>query len=371
MPRQFDLLFPPGASQSEVFEYIATFHAKSSGSDGNRLVDFDVGEGTDTITIDWQFQEQVWKWLVSHPECQIGTCGQGGRPSLPEFETTNHALRKHEPVAKQVPPDLSVLQENSQASEAQENTNRVSPLISKSADGLAQSRSINEQAGFHRSVRFASLGALDRCPDQLHDADGEVRVYANEERMWHALTGHGVDYSKIPSLDFACLSIIAAAGPKGIIQPELVKLSDQDKRSVPQRTQRLFEKGYITKTPILSGAARTCICTLKRFVPAPKAKKPEEGTASEDPDLDADSQTIFQQCFPEGGANLYLLLRNIFDMLNRFKMITLDDLRRKLVSIFECFVAGCQELYQDPNGHTGLARAPVGKTCFRFNTSKA
>lgn len=295
-------------------------------------MDANRGESTNAITIDRPFQEQVWKWLVNHPESRVGTRGQGGRPLLSEVEATNHTLPTYEAVAEKVQPQPSVLPDDSQVGGAQDDTNQKSPLISKSANGPVQSQSINEQADLPRSVRSAKLDAFDRCKDRLYDADSELCVYANEERMWHALTGHGVDYSKVPSLDFACLSIIAAAGPKGITQPELVKLSNQDKRSVPRRTQNLFEKGYIAKTPILSGAARTSVCTLKRFVPAPNVERPEKDTAGEEPDLDIASQLIFRQCFPDGGANLYLLLRNIFDMLNQFKMITLEDLRRKLVS---------------------------------------
>ena len=151
--------------------------------------------------------------------------------------------------------------------------------------------------------------------------------------MWHALTGHGVDYSKIPLLHFTCLSIIAAAGPQGILQSEVVTRSDQDKRSVPRRTQDLFEKGYITKIPILHGSARTSLCKLKRFETTPGAPKLETDSDRDEPDRDRDSQEIFHQCFRNGGANLFALLRNIFDLLNHFKIMTLEDLRRKLVSV--------------------------------------
>lgn len=295
-------------------------------------MDIDSDEATDTITIDRPFQEQVWKWLVSHPECRVESRPQGGKPSRSEVEATNHALRKHEAVANQAPPKPGVSQEETQISPAQKDTNRVSSLISKSANGSPRMQPMNEPKGLPESFQSPKLHPSDQPVDRLQDAYGEIRVYASEERMWHALTGHGVDYAQVPSLDFACLSIIAAAGPKGITQPELVKLSDQDKRSVPRRTQNLLEKGYITKTPILSGAARTCICTLKRFIPSSDARKSAKDDGDEEPKLDIDGQVIFQQCFPAGGANLYLLLRNIFDALNRFKMITLEDLRIKLVS---------------------------------------
>lgn len=312
--------------------------------DSDKILDSDEGETIKTINIDRPFLEHAWKWLVNHPECRVENRGQGERSSLSEVGVTNHASTKHEAIAKRVPPELGVLQKDPPARGVHTDTNRTSALVSESADGPAQSQPVNEQSSLPQSSLSAMPDAFDRCLDRSHDADGEARIYVSEERMWHALTGHGVDYSKIATLDFLCLSIIAAAGPKGITQTELVKLSGQDKRSVPKRTQNLFEDGYITKTPVLSGAVRTCICTLKRFVPAPKTKKPEKDTASEEPDLGRDSQMIFRQCFPDGNANLYLLLRNIFDLLNCFKMIAVEDLRRKLVSILMLRRASCRNL---------------------------
>lgn len=292
----------------------------------------DGDESTDAVVIDRHFQEQVWKWLVSHPECRVETRGQGGRRSLSEVKTTNHAQLHHETVAEPILQERDEVPSAPSANAAQEDRNRTSSTIPESSNDPAQSHLRNEQADLPQPSRSAKLGRSKPCVDRSREADGEVRVYVNEERMWHALTGHGVDYSRIPPLDLACLSIIAAAGPQGIIQPELVKISEQDKRSLPRRTQGLFEKGYITKTPIVIGAMRTSMCTLKRFVTVPSAPKLETDDTREELGLDLDSQAIFEQCFSDGGANLYLLLRHIFDLLNRFKIIALEDLRRKLVS---------------------------------------
>lgn len=77
--------------------------------------------------------------------------------------------------------------------------------------------------------------------------ESEIRLFASENRMWHALTGHGPDTQKIKPLEFACLSGIAASGVDGIYQSDLVKRTGQDKRSIPLRTDRLFESGYIQK----------------------------------------------------------------------------------------------------------------------------
>ena len=103
--------------------------------------------------------------------------------------------------------------------------------------------------------------------------DSTTRLYTTENRMWHALTGHGPDLGKVKVLDFHCLSIIAAHGKEGILQPDLVRISGQDKRSLPGRTDRLHETGYIekkrarfadpnSKRPVLV----TSRCILKRFV---------------------------------------------------------------------------------------------------------
>lgn len=102
--------------------------------------------------------------------------------------------------------------------------------------------------------------------------DPGIRLYASENRMWHAVAGHGPDFGKVKSLDFICLSIIAACGPKGILQHDLTRISGQDKRSLPARTDRLRDNGYIEKTRVcvqLSNPKRsmhTSKCILKRFV---------------------------------------------------------------------------------------------------------
>ena len=99
-----------------------------------------------------------------------------------------------------------------------------------------------------------------------------IRLYASKDRMWHALTGHAPNFNKVKSLDFICLSIIAACGPKGILQHDLVRISGQDKRSLPSRTDRLHDGGYVEKMRVSvqlfnpKRLVHTSQCTLKRFV---------------------------------------------------------------------------------------------------------
>ena len=99
-----------------------------------------------------------------------------------------------------------------------------------------------------------------------------IRLYTSQNRMWYAITGHGPDESRVKFLDFICLSVIAASGPKGILQHNLISITGQDKRSLPSRTDRLRDGGYIIKVPETTwvGEPRrrlhTSRCTLTRYV---------------------------------------------------------------------------------------------------------
>ena len=110
-----------------------------------------------------------------------------------------------------------------------------------------------------------------------------IRLYTSESRMWYALTGHGPDLTKIKALDFVALSIIAACGPKGILQHDLTRISGQDKRSLPARTDRLHDAGYIVKERLMTddGTGQRMIhtsrCTLARYAKS-MPDQPEQPT---------------------------------------------------------------------------------------------
>ena len=91
------------------------------------------------------------------------------------------------------------------------------------------------------------------------------RLFVSEERMWHAITGHGVDTKRVPFFEFQCLSVIAAHGPAGVLQPQVRKLTGQQKQSVPRRTDMLAQKGYITKRTVIAEATKTSLLKLKKF----------------------------------------------------------------------------------------------------------
>ncbi|RFU78294.1 tfiiic transcription initiation factor complex subunits tfc3 [Trichoderma arundinaceum] len=85
--------------------------------------------------------------------------------------------------------------------------------------------------------------------------------------MWEAITGHAVDYKRVPRSEWLLLLGIASTKAQGILQGDLGRLVDQDKRSVPKRTDALVKKGYITKRTTLVRGTKTSKMWLKLFAP--------------------------------------------------------------------------------------------------------
>ena len=208
--------------------------------------------------VDRPFLEQVWKWLIQNPDIKLGSRAEHKQLTLSEVEARNAAIEKSEHSEQSIPIPLEINFSNSIASSHVSDA----PAIIQDGDST-ESRQCTE---------IASTGAEDTMVVQSKKFDTGIRLYASKNRMWQALTGHGPDSSKVKSLDFICLSIIAACGAKGILQHDLVRISGQDKRSLPARTDRLHDNGYVEKKRVsvqLFNPKRllhTSQCTLKRFV---------------------------------------------------------------------------------------------------------
>jgi hypothetical protein len=101
----------------------------------------------------------------------------------------------------------------------------------------------------------------------VQDAPKPFRVWTTRDRVWQTLTGHGVDFKRVPPMEFKALGFIAAAGEKGILQPELIHITGQDKRSLPKRTDNLAKNGYIDKTGVWLKTQKTSLLRLTRFAP--------------------------------------------------------------------------------------------------------
>ncbi|KKY26990.1 putative tfiiic transcription initiation factor complex subunit [Phaeomoniella chlamydospora] len=227
--------------------------------------------------VDRAFLEHVWKWLVRDPDIFVGRNREGNSLSFSEVEKRNstHDERQHQKFAK-----------------------------------------VNEQA----EIAYRSSGPSSLVPDDSISAPGEMRnqlrLFATEERMWLAVCGHPRDLTKVFDTEFALLSIIASKRSNGILQGDLVRLSRQDKRSVPKRTDSLRDKGYIEKRPVLAKGARTSILTLKKFAVQEKVFLSRGGNGA-----NSDAIAFIDQD---------LLIRRAFDALRRMKLMTRDDLKETL-----------------------------------------
>lgn len=144
-----------------------------------------------------------------------------------------------------------------------------------------------------------------------------LHIWTTRDRVWQTLTGHGVDFKRIPPLEFKALGFIAASGEKGILQPELIHVTGQDKRSLPKRTDNLAKNGYIDKTVVWIKTQKTSLLRLTRFAP-------KETT----------------EIFSNGRLILENFLRTLCDLLKEGDLIPLLELEEKL----DCSSPGWEKL---------------------------
>ncbi|PTB35529.1 hypothetical protein M441DRAFT_52146 [Trichoderma asperellum CBS 433.97] len=121
-------------------------------------------------------------------------------------------------------------------------------------------------------------------------AQDDIRIYVSQETMWEAITGHAVDYKRVPRSEWLLLLGIASTKAQGILQGDLGRLVDQDKRSVPKRTDALVKKGYITKRTTLVRGTKTSKMWLKLF--APPLPKDRSATAEPEAEMNLSRQVL-------------------------------------------------------------------------------
>lgn len=176
-----------------------------------------------------------------------------------------------------------------------------------------------DREGNHLSLQDAERGQTNAETDQsANGASDSVRVFVSKERTWLAVAGHGPDETKVFPTEFALLSIIASRKHNGIAQTELVKVSGQDKRSVPKRTDVLQQKGYIEKRAIQVKSTRTSLCTLRKFL------TPEH--APVDRETGQNSNATKQ----ENMIDFKEFLDQLFQILQEYQIISRNDLKQKL-----------------------------------------
>ncbi|KAI1102388.1 hypothetical protein F4804DRAFT_266444 [Jackrogersella minutella] len=160
------------------------------------------------------------------------------------------------------------------------------------------------------------------------------RLHVSEEHQWKTLTGHGPDLKRIPLFEWKALVDIASARENGILQGDLVRLSGQDKRSVPVRTENLAKKGYIIKQPIVLRGCRSSKLWLARF--AESAKLGRDGLNFNKLDLSKEALTkdlapVPFSAYWNGERLDYIAIAQAFNaVLKAWGIMRYCDMRTKL-----------------------------------------
>ncbi|KAL5115517.1 hypothetical protein ACEQ8H_006580 [Pleosporales sp. CAS-2024a] len=226
------------------------------------------------------FFDRVWHWTTTHPDIRITHNHQTRHYTLAEFEAaeTAESLRIAVGGSDDLTSSTSLPLPKLQPAESllalraalRQRLSGTEPVATHQhhatrppVDTVDQGRRFTRHR--HRILPESSFshGAMFDEPTASTSAP---RLFASQNRIWQALTGHSLDLKKVPTMEFTLLSLIAAHGANGIAQPDLVQFSGQDKRSVPHRTDELARKGYIIKKPVQAGKARTSLCVHTKFV---------------------------------------------------------------------------------------------------------
>ncbi|KAL8376231.1 hypothetical protein RB595_007371 [Gaeumannomyces hyphopodioides] len=102
-------------------------------------------------------------------------------------------------------------------------------------------------------------------------------IFTLEEVTWLNITGHGIDTSRIPPLYWKLLVVLASCHQHGATQANLCRLGGGDSRSVPLRTHRLADQGYLVKRTVVLRGCKTSKLWLTQFAPPelPSTDSPE------------------------------------------------------------------------------------------------
>ncbi|KAI1194927.1 hypothetical protein F5X97DRAFT_260442 [Nemania serpens] len=162
------------------------------------------------------------------------------------------------------------------------------------------------------------------------------RLHVSEERQWRTIAGHGPDLKRVPLFEWRALVDIASVKEKGILQGDLVRLTGQDKRSLPTRTDALARKGYIIKQPIVLRGGKSSKLWLAQFSDYAKEHQEREGLDYDRLDLSKAALTSDLQpvpfCHKWNGETIdYLALAQAFvAIVKAWALIRYCDARAKL-----------------------------------------
>ncbi|OCT44409.1 hypothetical protein CLCR_05336 [Cladophialophora carrionii] len=258
-----------GLTINEIATSISTFYADPADELGS-----DSASGSTStnrqVTVDRALLSKVWLWLGRHPDVLIGDNGRYNKTPLAQVESEFPGYVDYSRIGSKPPAG-----------------GEPSP-----GDSRHVSAAIEEQPKTRRT----------------QPTEGP-RIRLKEERLYQAICGHAPDPRRVPPLEFELLTYITATRSDGILQGELIRLSGQDKRSVPKRTDALHSKGYITKEVVFYRGNRTSRLTLKKFAKSPA--------------VDADLSQ-------RPGTMLRHVVRRIFDILTSHTLLPQTRLAEEL-----------------------------------------
>ncbi|KAI0429494.1 hypothetical protein F5Y09DRAFT_310150 [Xylaria sp. FL1042] len=162
------------------------------------------------------------------------------------------------------------------------------------------------------------------------------RLHVSEERQWRTIAGHGPDLKRVPLFEWRALVDIASVKEKGILQGDLVRLTGQDKRSLPTRTDALARKGYIIKQPVVLRGGKSSKLWLTQFSEHAKEHQEREGLDYDKLDLSRTALTSDLNPVPfcdkwNGDTIDYLALAQAFVVVVKaWALIRYCDARAKL-----------------------------------------
>ncbi|RYP79979.1 hypothetical protein DL769_002685 [Monosporascus sp. CRB-8-3] len=249
-----------GCSALDLVKAIDSFYNRKSTDSGPSTEAVQQTQGTQTVsangtnsdvngddkssveTADLELASKVWGWLVARHDVSVGTNREFNHLSLEE-------------------------------------------ILDRCEREKASSVTADSQAVGSQQVPSSQN---PKNPETASESVGP-RLYVSEERQWKTLTGHGPDFKRIPLFEWKALVDIASVKQNGILQGDLVRLTGQDKRSLPTRTDALAKKGYIIKQPILLRGFRSSKIWLKQFAESAQAEARREGLPLEELDLSRES----------------------------------------------------------------------------------
>ncbi|KAF8450108.1 hypothetical protein BGX38DRAFT_1269609 [Terfezia claveryi] len=268
-----------------------------------------------TQDLDLELRKEIWKRLVSDLDFKVGKNNEGSTLELEEVEEVYEQIGADTQKGKEIENIVDAQGiEGVTGGDVETGSQAVEP--SSQAIGV-ESEAIEPGS---QAVEEAKATKMKKW-----------RVYASLEQRWKSLTGHGVDHKKIPPKFFDLLTEIGRHREKGILQPTLTKVTNQDARSVGPRTAALAKMGYIEKVNVLAAKLRTSKLTLQCYATLRDLKENKLKKKAKEAGTKVDKNSANAQ-WTGDTVDVRKMVEAIFAVLRQAKNQVLmhSDIKRKL-----------------------------------------